>query len=197
MKTLPLLGAALLLAACGANETADNSADDTADATSTTTMADAGGINATTQEMPNRPTDAAGYVAMAGAGDMWEIESSKAFLAKSDNAELKKFAQMMVDNHTQSTEKIKAAAKTANVTLPAPKLDADQQRMLDEIRTADAASVDAVYMRHQATAHQKALELHQGYAANGDNDALKKVAGEIAPVVQKHITELRQMSPST
>jgi putative membrane protein len=128
---------------------------------------------------------------------MWEIESSKAFMAKSDNADLKKFAQMMVDNHTQSTEKLKAAAKSANLTPPAPKLDAEQQRMLDEIKAADAANVDAVYMRHQATAHQTALALHQGYAANGDNDALKKAAGEIAPVVQKHITELGKMSAST
>ena len=196
MKTFPVLGAALLLAACGANETADN-ADDTTGAATNTTMADADGMAANNTTMANAPTDAAGYMAMAGAGDMWEIESSKAFMAKSDNADLKKFAQMMVDNHTQSTEKIKTAAKTAGLTPPAPKLDADQQRMLDEIKTADAASVDAVYMRHQATAHQKALELHQGYAANGDNDALKKAAGDIAPVVQKHITELGQMSSST
>ena len=197
MKTFPIIGAALLLAACGANETADSSADDTTDAATNTTTADAGGMAADATAMSNVPTDAAGYVAMAGAGDMWEIESSKAFLAKSDNADLKKFAQMMVDNHTQSTEKLKAAAKTANLTSLAPKLDVDQQRMLDEIKKADPANVDAVYLRHQATAHQKALELHQGYAANGDNDALRKAAGEIAPVVQKHITELGQMSSST
>jgi putative membrane protein len=192
VKTFPVFGAALLLAACGANETADNGADDTNDA-ATNTMADAGGMAANDAAMPDAPTDAAGYMAMAGAGDMWEIESSKVFMAKSDNADLKKFAQMMVDHHTQSTEKVKAAAKSANLTPPTPQLDAEQQRMLDEIKAASATNVDEVYKRNQATAHQKALALHQGYAARGDNDALKRAAGEIAPVVQKHITELGRM----
>jgi putative membrane protein len=196
MKTFPVIGFALLLAACGANETADNSDDMAAPVTATDTATDTNSM-ADKTAMPAAPTDAAGYMAIAGAGDMWEIESSKAFMAKSDDADLKKFAQMMVDHHTQSTEKVKAAAKSASLTAPAPKLDAWQQRMLDEIKAADAAGVDAVYMRHQQAAHQKALALHQGYAANGDNEALKKAASEIAPVVQKHIAELGRMSSAS
>ena len=197
MKSFPILGAALLLAACGANDTTDTSADDVDDTATNTTMADGPGMAADNAATPAMPNDAAGYMAMAGAGDMWEIESSKAFMAKSGNADLKKFAQMMIDHHTQSTEKVKAAAKSANVTAPAPKLDTEQQRMLDEIKAADATAVDAIYKRHQATAHQKALALHQGYSANGDNEALKKAASEIAPVVQKHITELSRMPASS
>ena len=140
-----------------------------------------------------QPTDAAGYAAKAGASDKWEIDSSKALLAKSTNADLKKFAQMMVDNHSQSTEKVKAAAKQAKLTLAEPKLDTMQQQMLDEIKAADASAIDAVYKRHQKTAHQAALALHQGYAASGDTEAFKKVAGEIVPVVQKHMAELDKM----
>lgn len=193
MKTFPIIGVALVLAACGANDTADTNADDTNNAAADTTMANGTNMATDSAAMSGMPTDAAGYLAMAGAGDLWEIESSKAFMAKSENADLEKFAQMMIDNHTQSTEKLKAAATAANLTPPAPKLDAEQQRMLDEIKAAGRSNVDEVYKRHQATAHQKTLALHQGYAANGDNEALKKAAGEIAPVVQKHITELGQM----
>jgi putative membrane protein len=65
--------------------------------------------------------------------------------------------------------------------------------MLDEIKAANASGVDEVYTRHQRTAHQKALALHQNYAANGDDQALKKVASEIVPVVQKHMAELGTM----
>ncbi|MBL0923004.1 MAG: DUF4142 domain-containing protein [Sphingomonadaceae bacterium] len=195
MKKIPIFSAALLLAACSNNDTADTNANTTGVDTATEiTSAASGGPIAENAGTANLPTNAAGYIAMAGAGDLWEIESSKAFMAKSNNADLKKFAQMMIDQHTQSTAKINAAAKTANLTLPAPKLDAEQQRMLDEIKNAEAADVDAIYVRHQATAHRKALALHQGYAANGDNDALKKAAGEIAPVVEKHIAELGRIN---
>src|SRR3546814_14223752 len=74
------------------------------------------------------PTDAASYVAKAGAGDMWEIESSKALRAKSQRDDVKAFAQMMIDNHGESTAKVKAAADAASITVPAPTLDPEQQR---------------------------------------------------------------------
>ncbi len=196
MKTLPILGAALLMASCSGGDTVDPT-----DATNDTQVT--GNVPADSTATPmasaaqGQPTDAAGYVAMAGASDLWEIESSKALLDKSTNADLKKFAQMMIDNHTESTQKIKTAAQSANITPTPPKLDADQQRMLDEIKAANASGIDEAYTRHQRTAHQKALALHQNYASNGDDQALKKAAGEIVPVVQKHITELGKINTTT
>src|SRR3546814_2557839 len=73
---------------------------------------------------------------------MWEIESSKALRAKSQRDDVKAFAQMMIDNHGESTAKVKAAADAASITVPAPTLDPEQQRMLDEIKAADAATID-------------------------------------------------------
>lgn len=183
--------ATAFLISCGGAET--DTATDTEVAADEAAMADpmaADGKMAATDAMP---TDAAGYAAKAGAGDMWEIESSRALLAKSTNADLKKFAQMMIDHHTEATAKVKAAATEANIEVKPPMLDTMQQNMLDQIKAADANAIDGIYMQHQKTAHDAALALHQGYAANGDNPALKKAASEIVPVVQKHIAELGNM----
>jgi putative membrane protein len=204
MKHLYLLSASVvLLAACNtapSDNTAGNgdqtgmaSENMSAQPAGDTATGDMAAIDAMGAEAP---TDAAGYAAMAGASDMFEIESSKAAMAKSSNAELDKFAQMMVDNHTQSTAKVKAAAKTANLTLMPPKLNAVQQKMLDDIKNADGEDVVAIYWIHQKAAHNMALKLHQGYAANGDNADFKKVAGEVVPVVEKHIAELGKMKTS-
>jgi putative membrane protein len=65
--------------------------------------------------------------------------------------------------------------------------------MLDEIKAAPADQVDAVYMKNQRVAHNAALALHQGYAANGDTPALKTAASEIAPVVQTHLEHVTSM----
>lgn len=187
MKSPYLVTLAFLLAGC-------NGAKDEAPPSS-----DAAAINQSAEQTdapatPVRTTDAAGYISKAGAGDMWEIESSKALLAKSTNADVKKFAQMMIDNHGKSTAKVKAAAAEAKLAVTPPKLDADQQKMLDDIKAADAASIDAVYLAHQKTAHDAALALHQGYAAGGDTPSLKKAASEIVPVVESHLTELGKLA---
>lgn len=187
MKKFILLATTAMLAACNSpkNESTPVAADTEAADTS---------MEAPAPATPGAPTDAAGYIAKAGAGDMWEIESSKALLAKSKRADVKAFAQMMIDNHGKSTAKIKSAASSASIEVKPPALDADQQRMLDEIKNADAATIDDIYLRDQKAAHDAALALHRAYAANGDTDSLKKAAGEIVPVVEKHIAELQKLS---
>ena len=186
MKRFTLLAATAMLSACGTGDNQTPAADTTTTETTMETPAPA--------TAPGAPTDAAGYIAKAGAGDMWEIESSKALRAKSQRDDVKAFAQMMIDNHGEATAKVKAAAGAASLTVPPPALDPDQQMMLDEIKAADAASIDAVYLRHQQTAHDAALALHRAYATGGDTPSLKAAAGEIVPVVEKHIAELRKLT---
>lgn len=190
MKSPYILTLALALAACsGADKTAP---------TETTTVANAGGPETVPPltGSPSTPVDAASYIEQAGAGDLWEIESSKALLAKSGNADVKRFAQMMIDHHGKSTAKIMAAAAAASIEVPAPKLDVAQQKKLGEINAADAASIDATYIAYQKAAHGAALALHKGYASDGDTDSLKKAAGEIVPVVESHRTEIAKLAPA-
>jgi putative membrane protein len=189
MKSAPVLTLALLLAACG-------SKDDAAAPPAEPAAVDQIAPSDMTEPVitPATPVDAAGYIAKAGAGDMWEIESSKALLAKSTNANVKAFAQMMIDNHGKSTAKVKAAAVEAKIDVAAPKLDVDQQKRLDEIKAADAAAIDAVYLAHQAAAHDAALALHRNYAASGDSASLKRAASEIVPVVEAHRAELGKLA---
>ena len=148
--------------------------------------------------MPNAsvaaPTDEAGYVAQAGAADLFEIESSKIALEKSQNKAVRDFAQMMIDQHQKSTADIKAAAQKAGVTVQPPALMANQQQILEEIKAADAGNFDSVYVRNQRMAHNAALALHQGYARNGDTPALKETASAVAKVVQEHIDHLASLT---
>ena len=139
------------------------------------------------------PTDAASYLAKAGAGDLFEIESSRAILAKSPGKAVADFADMMVKAHSQSTAKLKAAAKSAGLTDAPPALDADQKTKLDSIKAADGSAAVTAYLAAQRDAHAAALALHQGYAASGDMPALKAAAQEIVPVVQHHIDMLGKL----
>ncbi|MBJ7501190.1 MAG: DUF4142 domain-containing protein [Sphingopyxis sp.] len=190
MKNACMITLVLLLGACGGG--ADSSAPPE-DRNAADTMAVSVG-NEPPAGTPATPTGAADYVAQAGAGDLWEIESSKALLAKSGRADVRKFAQMMIDQHGQSTAKIKAAAAAAGLQATPAELDTNQQKMLDEIEAADATGIDAVYLAHQRAAHDAALALHNAYATNGDTEVFKKTAGEIVPVVEAHRAELDKLA---
>ena len=55
------------------------------------------------------PTDSASYLTMAGASDLFEIQSSELALEKSQNAGGREFAQMMIDHHRKTTQDVTAA----------------------------------------------------------------------------------------
>ena len=124
---------------------------------------------------------------------MFEIESSRAILAKTQNADIKSFAQMMTDDHGKATAKLKSAAQAAKFAAAPPALEAKQQQAIESIKAAQGSGADRTYLDAQKTAHEEALALHRGYAASGDTAQLKTAAGEIAPVVQHHIKMLAKI----
>ena len=138
-------------------------------------------------------TSASDYVSKAGAGDQYEIQSSKLVLSSSKNARLKGFANNMIKDHTKSTAMVKAAAMKGGMTPPPPMLDADGQSMISQLQGATGADRDKMYLQQQTAAHDKALALHQDYASNGDSAPLKAAAAKIVPVVQGHRAMLTSM----
>ncbi len=137
-------------------------------------------------------TMAAGYVAKAGAADKFEIQSSE-MVMNSKNPKVRDFAAKMVQDHTKSTNMVKAAAMKSGMMPKPPMLDAQQSAMIAELRKLNGPARDAAYIADQKKAHQMALNLHQTYASTGTDPNLKMAASNIVPVVQGHIQMLQSM----
>nr|WP_315053819.1 DUF4142 domain-containing protein [uncultured Brevundimonas sp.] len=133
------------------------------------------------------------YVRMAGASDLYEINSSQVLLQTSQNEELRRFAQMMIDHHTQTTATVKRAAETVGMTPPPPALDARKADMIRQLQQAQGQARDTLYIQQQVMAHQEALTLHASYARNGDEPALKAAATSAVPIVSQHYNEISAM----
>lgn len=130
------------------------------------------------------------YLAKAGAGDLYETQSSKLVLMTTKDAKVRAFATKMVADHAASTAKVKAAAMASNIKVSPPQLDAAQKAMIAQLNAATGAARDALYLQQQHKAHEMALALHEDYAMSGDKPALKAAAGEIVPVVKQHIASM-------
>lgn len=139
------------------------------------------------------PRDAMSYVAKAGASDLYEIQSSQLAQQKGASAEVKRFAAMMMKHHTMTTQQVTAAARTAGLTPPPPALEPKQRAMIDQLQGLKGAQFDAAYVRQQRMAHDEALALHSGYAANGDTPVLRDTATKALPIIRQHIAELARM----
>ncbi|WP_431470709.1 DUF4142 domain-containing protein [Sphingosinithalassobacter sp. LHW66-3] len=140
------------------------------------------------------PTEAMPYVTMAGASDLYEIESSRLALQKSQNPQIREFAQMMIDHHTLTTNTVMAAARQAGMNPPAPSLMPMQRQMLDELRGMTGAAFERTYLMQQRRAHDMALTLHRTYSERGDSMELRQAANSAVPLIERHIAALRTMN---
>lgn len=145
-------------------------------------------------DTPGTPTDATSYVAMAGAGDLFEIQSAQIALARTQNADVRALAQMLLTHHQQTTATLTEAARAAGIAPPPPALMPQQQQMIDQLQAATAPEFDRAFLREQVTAHQMALALHQTYATRGDTPALRTAAASAVPVIQQHLDRAEQLS---
>ena len=127
------------------------------------------------------------FVKEAAMSDMLEIEVSAKIAQQKGNAEEKKFAAMMVTDHTKTSTELKemvpADLKSA---LPAA-LDDVSQKKLGKLRDAKPDDFAGEYEPMQVSAHKEAVSLFERYANGGDNAKLKDWAGRTLPALKHHL----------
>jgi len=77
--------------------------------------------------------------------NMAEVELGRMAGERSANAEVKKFGQMMVDDHTAAGEKLKGIASRYSVTAPTA-LDDKHRDLRDKLAKLNGADFDREYM---------------------------------------------------
>jgi putative membrane protein len=130
-------------------------------------------------------TDPQQFADMAASSNMFEIESSQVALEKTDNEDVRSFAQHMIDDHSKAGEDIIAAAQSDGIT-PATTLLPQHQQQLDQLTSLDGDEFDAAYLAAQAAAHDEAVALFEGFANSGEDSALKAFAANTLPTLVQH-----------
>src|SRR5437763_16569560 len=84
----------------------------------------------------SNPLMAPGYLAQAASSDQFEIQSGQLALQASQNLAVRNFANMIIADHTRSTQMVGSAAAAAHLAPPPPTILPPQQAMLDQLRAA-------------------------------------------------------------
>lgn len=126
-----------------------------------------------------------------------EVESGKLAVEKSGNADVKTFAQMMVDDHSKGLDDVKALASSKSVKLPDGP-DAKHKAVMAEFKTLSGGLFDSRYVKqagvgdHEAT--EKLLKKTQASAKDAD---LKALATKMLPIVQGHLQHAQELATKT
>lgn len=175
----------------------------------------AGGPAQTTAPAPASTTNRAEvataeeFLRLAAMSDRFEIASSRLVGEKSQNAQVKEFAQHMIRDHEKTSRELmqhQPHATGAGTSTPpqgtapgSPRQDGlDQQHaaLLQQLQQASGAEFDRLYIRQQVMAHQQAVDLFRNYSQSGDNAQLKQWAAQTLPALEQHLQMAQRLQQS-
>ncbi|MET4846344.1 putative membrane protein [Bradyrhizobium japonicum] len=126
------------------------------------------------------------FIKEAAMSDMTEIEAAKIAQQKG-NADEKRFAEMMVTDHTKTSSELKSMVPdNLKATIPAS-LDDASQKKIAKLRDAKPEDFASEYDPMQVSAHKDAVSLFDRYANGGDDAKLKDWAGKTLPALKHHL----------
>lgn len=165
---LPILAAALLIGAGG-----------TAFAQADMVMMDAPHM-----ERPTSPLIQA-FVQDAGIGNQFEMTLSQMALQKSQDPNVRRFAQRMLNDHHMAELTLEHAAAPTGVTTHFM-FDQAHQAKLDELQALSGPAFDQQFWILQRDAHAAAVAAIGDYATTGSDPGLRAWARGTLPVIVAH-----------
>ncbi|UBF30279.1 DUF4142 domain-containing protein (plasmid) [Kovacikia minuta CCNUW1] len=126
------------------------------------------------------------FATKVAQSDRAEITLGRLASQKATNAEVKKYGQMMAQDHTKTTNQLKQLANQKKLTLPTD-MGAEHKAAQRQLSQLSGAAFDRQYMHQMVKDHQKAIALFQQEAQEGENAALKAWASKTLPALEEHL----------
>jgi putative membrane protein len=129
------------------------------------------------------------WMVAAHQSNLTEIAAGKAAQAKASSATVRELGQMFVQDHTALDAKLKTAAGTLNVKLPATP-NPTQQTQLKQAGALSGNAFDSLWLQQQLAGHRMALAATKTETANGQDASTLTLARSATPIIAHHLQEL-------
>jgi len=125
--------------------------------------------------------------------NMAEIEVGKLAQSKSQNPEVKTFAQQMIDDHGKALSEVRALAQSKDVILPT-ELDAMHKKTIDKLEKLSGDAFDPAYLKQAGVSeHKKTLAMLKKHQKSAKDPEVKALAGKMLPTVEQHLKAVQQI----
>ena len=125
-----------------------------------------------------------------------EIDAGNLALQKGSSAEVKSFAQKMVDDHKKADGELQTLAASKGVKLPteATMVAKGKAKILEK---RDGTGFDHAYAENQVSAHKDAVKLFEKAAKDAKDADVKAWAAKTLPTLQHHLQEAQALEATT
>jgi putative membrane protein len=140
----------------------------------------------------NTASESDDFWTTAADGGMAEVEMGKMAAQKAQNPELKKFAQMMVTDHTKANNELKSIAAKQKITLPTA-IGRRNRSTIDELNKLSGADFDREYVQAMVDDHETDVQIFEDQSQDDSDAQAKAFAAKTLPVLQKHLEAIKSI----
>jgi len=184
---------ALAAAGCGGNSSSDSTqaAKDSNMTKMDSTGADtsgAGKMSAVPATVSKGDQEFAVNAANAG---MTEIQAANIAQQQATSADVKKYAAMMIKDHTAAADSLKMVASKKNLTLPAD-ISTDMQQNIADLQKKTGKDFDKAYMKMMVDDHKKVIKSFEDESKNGSDADIRAFADNTLHTLRHHLDEAQK-----
>jgi putative membrane protein len=152
MKRIVFLPAALAVAVACSNTNRGNTSTNSGTGSNSSAVGTTGDSDRTQVSAADKD-----FVHDIVIANLAEIELGKLAVAQASSADVKKFGQMMIDDHTKAAAKLSAVVNQYNVPVP-DQLDQKHRDLRDKLAALNGADFDREYASAMVDAHETVLD---------------------------------------
>jgi putative membrane protein len=129
--------------------------------------------------------DDATFMLTAASSNMLEIQMGQLAGQRANNADVKKFGQMMVQHHGMATQDWKSVATPLGVIMPTTLMPV-HQAMLEKVANKSGKEFDEAYMDAMETAHKLDVAMFEVKSKAAQAPAVQTFATKTLPMLRSH-----------
>jgi len=145
-----------------------------------------GALRAAAADEDQRPLTDQQFVTQASATGLAAVNLARLALEQSSSAEVKKFAQHILDDHTKGNTALNAVADKHRLQ-PAPSMDAQHQMLMQRLSQLRGEAFDKAFMEAMVKDHKDAVSLFEREAKDGQDKDLKEFASKAVSTLKDHL----------
>jgi putative membrane protein len=133
------------------------------------------------------------FVKEAMEGGLAEVQLGQLTLQKSNNDQVKQFAQHMIDDHTKLNEEMKPVAQQLGVAIPA-QVSKKDSKIIAKLQALSGPAYDQAYIKDMVKDHKGDLSEFQAEASSGQDQLVKDAAAQGSKVIAQHLQMAQQLA---
>jgi putative membrane protein len=133
------------------------------------------------------------FVRDATVGGLAEVKLATLAADKASENDVKKFAQMLVDDHTKANDKLTKIARDRGYAAPPSELKSADQAFYDRLSKMSGAAFDRAYIKHMVADHEKHVEQFRKESRSGSDPDVKAFAASTLSTLEKHLQDAKDL----